>query len=138
MVRGERLPESPLLNSGELIGHLLGTPFLTGLGRGAVLIAAPPRTLGRKARRRSPVVKPERVRHRRTEKKDSSPSGSEDPMRNMGALLLTGAAAIVLWKVFAALFMGLLGMALKVALVVGVVYLMIQFFKKKDEEPEEA
>lgn len=59
-------------------------------------------------------------------------------MRNMGALLLTGAAAVVLWKVFAALFMGLLGMALKVALVVGVVYLIIQFFKKKDEEPEEA
>jgi hypothetical protein len=50
-------------------------------------------------------------------------------------VLLSGAAAVVLWKIFAALFVGLLGMALKVALVIAVVYFVLRFFegKKKDE-----
>ena len=57
-------------------------------------------------------------------------------MRGMGMVLLTGAATIVVWKIFAALFFGLLGMALKVALVVGVVYLVMRFFQKKDKDEE--
>ena len=55
-------------------------------------------------------------------------------MRSMGTVLLAGAAGIVVWKIFAALFFGLLGMALKVALVVGLVYLVMRFFEKKQEE----
>ena len=57
-------------------------------------------------------------------------------MRAMGTVLLTGAAAIVAWKIFAALFVGLLGMALKVGLVVLVVYFLLNAFngKKKTEE----
>jgi flagellar biogenesis protein FliO len=55
----------------------------------------------------------------------------------MGTMLLAGAATVVIWKIFAAFFFGLLGMALKVALVVGVVYLVMKFFQKKDDEEEE-
>jgi hypothetical protein len=58
----------------------------------------------------------------------------EDPMRGMGMVLLTGAATVVVWKIFAALFIGLLGVAFKAALVVGVAYLVMRFFQKKDEE----
>lgn len=58
-------------------------------------------------------------------------------MRSMGMVLLTGTAAVVVWKIFAGLFIGLLAMAFKVALVVGVVYLVIQFFQKKKEEEDE-
>jgi hypothetical protein len=55
-------------------------------------------------------------------------------MRGVGRVLLTGAAAVVLWKVFAALFIGLLGMAFKVALVVGVVYFLLQIFQNNKKE----
>jgi hypothetical protein len=55
-------------------------------------------------------------------------------MRGVGMVLLTGAAAVVLWKVFAALFIGLLGMAFKVALVVGVVYFLLQIFQNNKKE----
>jgi hypothetical protein len=58
-------------------------------------------------------------------------------MRGLGMALLTGAAAIVLWKVFAALFIGILGMAFKVALVFAVVYFLMQFFQKKEKATEE-
>jgi hypothetical protein len=58
----------------------------------------------------------------------------EDPMRGMGMVLLTGAATVVVWKILAALFIGLLGVAFKAALIVGVVYLVMRFFQKKDEE----
>ena len=54
-------------------------------------------------------------------------------MRGLGMALLTGATAVVVWKIFAALFVGLLAMALKVALVVGVVYLILNLLKKKDD-----
>ena len=57
-------------------------------------------------------------------------------MRIVGKVLLTGAAAIVAWKIFAAFFVGLLGMALKVAIVLLVVYFLLQMFngnKKKEE-----
>ena len=58
-------------------------------------------------------------------------------MRGLGKVFLTGAAAIVLWKLFAVLFIGILGMALKVALAVGVIYLAMKIFQnnksKKDE-----
>jgi hypothetical protein len=51
-------------------------------------------------------------------------------------VLLTGAAAVVAWKVIAALVAGLLGMALKVGLVILVVYFLIQLIngKKKEED----
>jgi hypothetical protein len=55
-------------------------------------------------------------------------------MRGLGMALLTGAAAIVLWKIFAALFIGLLGMALKAALVFAVVYFLIRVFQDKKKE----
>ncbi len=59
-------------------------------------------------------------------------------MRALGMVLLTGAAAVVIWKIFAALFIGLLGLALKVALVILVVYFLMQIFKgKKEREPAE-
>ncbi|MFO8173787.1 MAG: hypothetical protein R6T96_05845 [Longimicrobiales bacterium] len=55
-------------------------------------------------------------------------------MRNLGKVFLTGAAAIVLWKIFAALFLGLLGMALKVALAVGVIFLAMKIFQNGTRE----
>ena len=60
-------------------------------------------------------------------------------MRAVGKVLLTGAAALVLWKVMAALFVGLLGLALKVGLVLLVVYVLLKIFngyKKAEEEDE--
>jgi predicted membrane protein len=60
----------------------------------------------------------------------------EARMRAMGTVLLTGAAAIILWKIMAGVFFGLLGLALKVGLVLLVVYFLLRIFngnKKKDE-----
>lgn len=60
----------------------------------------------------------------------------EELMRGLGMVLLTGAAAVVAWKVVAAIFAGLLAMALKVGLVILVVYFLLQIIngKKKDED----
>jgi hypothetical protein len=58
-------------------------------------------------------------------------------MRSMGTMLVAGAATVVVWKIFAALFFGLLGMALKVVLVVGLVYFAMNLFNKKDKDEEE-
>ena len=57
-------------------------------------------------------------------------------MRAMGTVLLTGAAAIIVWKILAGVVVGLLGLALKVGLVVLVVYFILKIFngKKKKEE----
>jgi hypothetical protein len=57
-------------------------------------------------------------------------------MSAVGKVLLTGAAVIVLWKVMAGIFAGLLGMALKVGLVILAVYFLLQMLngKKKREE----
>ena len=41
-------------------------------------------------------------------------------MRGLGMVLLSGAAAVVLWKVFAAMFIGILGMVFKAALIFAV------------------
>jgi predicted membrane protein len=60
----------------------------------------------------------------------------EEQMRAMGTVLLTGAAAIIIWKILAAVFVGLLGLALKVGLVLLVVYFLLKIFngnKKKEE-----
>ena len=57
-------------------------------------------------------------------------------MRGLGMVFLTGAAAVVIWKVFLGAMAGLLGMALKVALIFIVVYFLIQIFqnnKKKED-----
>lgn len=56
-------------------------------------------------------------------------------MRGLGMVLLTGAAAVVAWKILAAIFVGLIGMALKVVLVVLAVYLVLRILngKKKEE-----
>ena len=64
---------------------------------------------------------------------------TEEPMQGVGKVLLTGAAAIVAWKLMAGLFIGLLGLALKIGLVVGVVYLLLNIFNgnKKEVEVEE-
>ncbi|MFH1765688.1 MAG: hypothetical protein ABIF09_15980 [Gemmatimonadota bacterium] len=57
-------------------------------------------------------------------------------MRAMGTVLLTGAAAIIVWKILAAVFVGLLGLALKVGLMVLVVFFLLRFLngKKRKEE----
>jgi hypothetical protein len=62
----------------------------------------------------------------------------EEEMRAAGTVLLTGAAAVVAWKIFAGIFVGLLGLAFKVGLVVLVVYLVLNLFngKKTASEPE--
>jgi predicted membrane protein len=56
-------------------------------------------------------------------------------MRGLGMVLLTGAAAIIMWKVFAAMLVGLLGLLFKVALVFAVVLLLMKIFRggKKEE-----
>ena len=57
-------------------------------------------------------------------------------MRAAGKLVLAGAAVIVLWKVMAAIFVGILGMALKVGLVLLAVYVLLQVLNgRKKEEP---
>ncbi len=59
-------------------------------------------------------------------------------MRAMGTVLLTGVAAIVVWKILAGVLVGLLGLALKVGLVALVVYFVLKLFNgKKKEEKEE-
>ncbi len=60
-------------------------------------------------------------------------------MRAMGTVLLTGVAAIVVWKILAGVVVGLLGLALKVGLVVLVVYFVLKLFngRKKEEKEEE-
>ncbi len=56
-------------------------------------------------------------------------------MRGLGMVLLTGAAAVIIWKIFAAMLVGLLGLVFKVALVFVVVLVLMKIFqgKKKDE-----
>jgi len=61
----------------------------------------------------------------------------EEKMQAAGKVLLTGAAVVVMWKVMAAVFVGLLGMALKVGLVLLAVYFLLKWFNgKKTEETE--
>ena len=55
-------------------------------------------------------------------------------MRTLGMVFVTGAAAIVVWKILAALFMGLLGLVFKVALVILVVYLLLKIFQGNNKE----
>jgi len=59
-------------------------------------------------------------------------------MRLVGKVLLTGAAAVVAWKLMAGLLVGLLGLAFKVGLVILVVYFLLNLFNgRKDKEEEE-
>ena len=58
-------------------------------------------------------------------------------MRAVGKVLLTGAAAVVAWKVLAGVFVGLLAWALKIGLVVAVVYFLLNIFNGKKEKEEE-
>jgi hypothetical protein len=58
----------------------------------------------------------------------------EVAMRGFGTVLLTGAAALIVWKILALFFIGLMGMALKVGLVVLVVWLVLKLFRGKKEE----
>ena len=57
-------------------------------------------------------------------------------MQGLGKVLLTGAAVIVMWKVLAGLFVGMMALAFKVGLILLVGYFLIQFFngRKKKEE----
>jgi hypothetical protein len=52
--------------------------------------------------------------------------GTEGSMRGLGMVLLTGAAAVVVWKILAALVTGLLGLLFKVALVLLLLYVLLQ------------
>lgn len=58
-------------------------------------------------------------------------------MRAVGTVLLTGAAAIVAWKIVAGIFVGLLGLALKVGLVLLVVYFLLNIFNGKHKKHQE-
>jgi hypothetical protein len=63
-------------------------------------------------------------------------------MRTFGALFVGGVAAIVLFKLFAmlvfpvvALLVGLIGMALKVAMLVGIGWLVYSLVRSRKHEP---
>ena len=58
-------------------------------------------------------------------------------MRAVGTVLLTGAAAVVAWKIMAGLLFGLLGIAFKVGLVLLVVYVLLNLFNGKKNGHEE-
>jgi hypothetical protein len=58
-------------------------------------------------------------------------------MRAVGTVLLTGAAAVVAWKIMAGIFVGLLGLALKVGLVLLVVYFLLYLFNGKQNGEQE-
>jgi len=55
-------------------------------------------------------------------------------MRSFGMVLLTGAAAIIIWKIFAAMLVGLLGLVFKVALVFAVVYFLMKIFQGREKD----
>lgn len=57
-------------------------------------------------------------------------------MRAMGTVLLTGAAAIVLWKILAGVFVGILGLALKVGLVLLAVFFLLKVLDGKKQKEE--
>ena len=61
----------------------------------------------------------------------------EEQMRAMGTVLLTGAAAIVVWKIMAGVVVGLLGLALKVGLVLLVVFVLLKLFNNNSNKKEE-
>lgn len=82
------------------------------------------------------VVKPAALRLRRGWRRFRCAPALEEQMRAVGKVLLTGAAALVAWKIFAALFVGLLGMAFKVALVVMVVYFLLRMFNGNHKKEE--
>jgi hypothetical protein len=60
----------------------------------------------------------------------------EEQMRAMGTVLLTGAAAIVLWKILAGVFVGILGLALKVGLVLLAVFFLLKVLDGKKQKEE--
>ena len=55
-------------------------------------------------------------------------------MRGFGAVLLTGAAALLVWKIFAVFFFSLMALAMKVGLVILVVWLVLKLLNGKKEE----
>jgi hypothetical protein len=59
-------------------------------------------------------------------------------MRAVGMVLLTGAAAVVAWKILAVLLFGLLEILVKVGLVILVGYLVLKIFNggKKERKAE--
>jgi hypothetical protein len=64
------------------------------------------------------------------------PYDLEESMGNLGKVLFAGAATIVLWKVFAGIFVGLLGLAIKVGLVLAVAYFLLRVFNGTNEQEE--
>jgi hypothetical protein len=59
----------------------------------------------------------------------------EESMRGLGMVFLAGAAAVVVWKVLAALVAGLLGLAFKVAIVLLLLWVVLQVVNgKKDRD----
>lgn len=83
-----------------------------------------------------PYLKPLDYCHRNDGRSNRFLRPLEEDMRFMGTVFLTGAAAIVLWKVLAALFLGILGLALKVGLLVAVGYFLLKIFNGKKKEAE--
>lgn len=54
-------------------------------------------------------------------------------MRTLGMVFLAGTAAVVGWKLLAALLAGLMGMVLKVALALLILYVFLQVVNGKRE-----
>ena len=82
-------------------------------------------------------MKPVLFYFRKEESSYRCPPQLEEQMRAVGKVLLTGAAAVVAWKVLAGVFVGLLAWALKIGLVVAVVYFLLNIFNGKKEKEEE-
>ena len=55
-------------------------------------------------------------------------------MRALGKVFITGAVAVVLWKILAALFIGMLGWLLKVGLVILVVWLVLKISNGRNKD----
>jgi len=58
-------------------------------------------------------------------------------MQGVGKVLLTGAAVIVLWKVLAGLFVGVLALAFKIGLVLLAGYFLLQLFNGRKKKAED-
>jgi hypothetical protein len=59
----------------------------------------------------------------------------EESMRGLGMVFLAGAAAVVVWKVLAALVAGFLGLAFKVAIVLLLLWVVLRVVNgKKDRD----
>jgi hypothetical protein len=113
----QRLPEVMLFLDGEVVPHtFLPSRSLEGV--------AP----------KGKHMKPCLFSVRRDHRSPKCPQLTEEGMRGLGMVLLTGAAAIIIWRIFAAMLVGLLGLVFKVALIFAVVYFLMKIFEGRKEK----